>query len=325
MPDVLIVTPVAPDSLTGNGITARRWAGILERLGSRTTIGERYDGQPCEMLVALHAQRSASSVAKFKEDHPDRPLLVALTGTDLYGDLAQDKDVCSSLEQASHLIVLQARGPDALPEHLRPKARVIYQSASAPPNLEGPPESGFDVCVLGHLRPVKAPFLAEAAARLLPASSQVRILHLGAALDDESAAAARAKESENPRYHWHGTLPHPDAMRFLARCHLHVLTSEMEGAANAISEAMTLAVPTVATRIAGCVGMLGADYPGLFPVGDAEALASLMHRAETDAAFYALLRSRCRERAHLVDPDREFEAWEALLNEIRSRNGRESG
>src|SRR5262249_6268440 len=48
-------------------------------------------------------------------------------------------------------------------------------------------------------------------------------------------------------------------------------------------------VPVLASRISGSVGLLGAKYPGYFPVGDTRALAGLLRQAEGEAAVYARL------------------------------------
>lgn len=324
MAHVLLVTPTPPDSLTGNAVTARRWARIIEGLGFRATIAERYDGQPCDLLVALHARLSAPFVKRYHKDHPERPLILALTGTDLYNDIEHDRHARHSLEIASHLIVLQEVAPAALPPHLRGRARVIYQSVTLLPDLDGPPETGFDICVLAHLRSVKDPFRVASAVQRLPASSEVVVRHCGAPLDEGAAEVARATERDNPRYRWLGPVPHQQAVRMLARSHLHVLTSKMEGASNAISEALALGVPTLATDVPGCVGMLGRDYRGLFPVGDTGALADLINRAETDPSFYEALRDACDRRAPLIAPEREASAWADLLAEVGIRDGKEA-
>ncbi len=175
----------------------------------------------------------------------------------------------------------------------------------------------FEVCVLGHLREVKDPFRAAAAVRLLPRASRVEVAQVGGALSDEMEAQARAEAASNPRYRWLGEHPRWKAVRVLARCRLLVLTSVMEGGANVVCEALACSVPVLSSRISGSIGLLGEDYPGYFPVGDTEALAALMGRAETDPGFYTGLKARCEAQAPLVDPARERERWDALLKELQ--------
>jgi glycosyltransferase involved in cell wall biosynthesis len=172
------------------------------------------------------------------------------------------------------------------------------------------------VCVLGHLRPVKDPFRTARAARLLPPGSRLSVLHVGAALGPVMADQARAEAAVNPRYRWLGELPRGRALRVLARSRLLVLTSELEGGANAISEALAASVPVLSSRIAGSVGLLGADYPGYFPVGDTAALAQLLELAELDAGFYRGLEEWCARLRPLVDPGRERRSWADLLAEL---------
>ena len=316
MSTVCLVTPAPPGSLRGNRITALRWARFLRSLGRRVVIREEYRGERCDLLVALHALRSFPSMERYRQERPDAPLVLALTGTDLYGVIHTNADARRALRWANRVIVLQPLGALELPVALRPKVRVIYQSVPLRPRQPAPRSQHFDVCVLGHLRPVKDPFRTALAARLLPETSHVRVLHLGAALSEEMAEQARAEQAANPRYRWLGELPRCKAMRVLSRCRLLSLTSEMEGGANAISEAAALSVPVVASRIAGSVGLLGKDYPGYFPVGDTAALARLLERAETDPAFYRRLERQSARLRRLIDPAQERKSWERLLKEL---------
>jgi glycosyltransferase involved in cell wall biosynthesis len=130
------------------------------------------------------------------------------------------------------------------------------------------------------------------------------------------AKQARQEAAINPRYRWLGDVPHWKAMRVLARCRLLVLTSQLEGGANAISEAVAASVPVVSSRIAGSIGLLGEDYPGYFPVGDTQALFLLLERAEMDINFYETLRSWCARLKPLIDPARERQSWKEMLREL---------
>jgi len=176
-----------------------------------------------------------------------------------------------------------------LPEHVRHKARVIYQSVPTPRRFPSKTKRTFDVCVIGHLRDVKDPLRTALAARLLPVTSKIRVLHIGKALSDDMATQAEAEMARNRRYHWLGERPRWQALRILARSRLLVLSSYSEGGANVISEALAVGIPIVASRIAGTIGLLCADYPCYFPVADTVVLARLLTHVESDVVFYNTL------------------------------------
>jgi len=228
-----IITPAPPRSRYGNRVTALRWARILKNLGHRVTVSQVYEGGDYDLLIALHARRSYPSIKRFHSECANSPIVVALTGTDLYCDLQKSRRAQESLEIATRLVVLQPMAIDELPPHLRGKARVIYQSVAALPqatNHHGEIRGNsidisrhrrtFDTCVIGHLRQVKDPFRAAMAARLLPPSSMGRVLHVGGAMNEEMAARARADMEVNPRYHWLGEQPRWRTRRILAQSHL---------------------------------------------------------------------------------------------------------
>jgi glycosyltransferase involved in cell wall biosynthesis len=99
-----------------------------------------------------------------------------------------------------------------------------------------------------------------------------------------------------------------------------VISSFNEGGANVISEAAVAGVPVLASRMDGNVGLLGADYPGYFPVGDAQALARLLQRLEREPRFVARLAKALARRAPLFRPAREAAAWRRLLASLRRQS-----
>jgi glycosyltransferase involved in cell wall biosynthesis len=163
---------------------------------------------------------------------------------------------------------------------------------------------------------VKDPLRTAFATRSLPANSLIQVVHLGNALDEALAEEAVNEMAINPRYRWLGERPHPEALRILASSRLMVLSSRLEGGANAVSEAIACSVPVICSRISGSIGLLGEEYPGYFPVGDTVALSNLIRHAETDAGFYKTLSTWCERRAALVDPASERQAWNDLLQEL---------
>src|SRR5262249_16696848 len=188
---ILLVAPLTRRSRTGNRVTAMPWFRILGELGQRVVVASEYSGQSCDLLVALHAGKSAVSVERFCDENPDRPVVLALTGTDLYDEIRTCPSARRSMELATRLVVLQPAGLVELSEALRIKTRVIIQSAERPPHPAAPDQSVFQVCVLAHLRPVKDPLRTAFAARLAPSSSKLQVIHLGNALDETMAEEAR--------------------------------------------------------------------------------------------------------------------------------------
>jgi putative glycosyltransferase (TIGR04348 family) len=313
---IFMACPAPPRSLKGNRVTAVRWAGFLRDLGHRVTVGQDLGDETFDLLIALHARKSFAAVRRFRRLFPQRPLIVALTGTDLYRDLRTSRQARQSLEMADRLVVLQSHAVEDLPRGVRDKARVILQSAvpvAAPPRKS---RHHFDVCILGHLRYEKDPFRTALALRHVPDESRMRVTHAGKALSTAMVKQAHALMAKEPRYRWVGEVPRGQARRMLARSHLSVLSSRMEGGANVVSEALVDRVPVLASRIAGSIGMLGEDYPGFFPTADTRALAELLYRAESDRPFYRRLQEWCERLRPQFEPAREREAWRKLLVEL---------
>jgi putative glycosyltransferase (TIGR04348 family) len=292
----------------------------MRQVGHRVAIHETYDGERCDMMIALHARRSAESVARLARERPAAPIVVVLTGTDLYRDIRTHRSAERSLNLATRLVVLQPHGLTELGPRWNGKARVILQSADGRRRNErlarATRRDEFRVVVLGHLRREKDPLRAALAARRLPESSRIRVIQIGSALDERFGRRARAESIRNPRYEWVGELSHVRAQRALSESDLMVLSSRMEGGANVISEAVAAGVPIVASHIPSTAAILGADFPGYFPVGDTRQLATLMRRAETDSAFYRRLRKWCDRLAPRFEPAAERDAWRRLIVEL---------
>jgi putative glycosyltransferase (TIGR04348 family) len=314
---IVLITPARPSSRSGNGTTTERWTRILRALGHKVSVAERYDETPADLMIALHAWRSADSIRCFRELYPDRPLIVALTGTDAYEYIDRDPvPTLHSLAVADRLVALQDLVRRRVPAQFRHKVRVVHQSAARVRHVSNANARHFDVAVIGHLREVKDPFRAASAARLLPASSRIRIAHLGAAENAQWAEMAAAEMRSNPRYVWRGDRPRAEVRRLLGSARAMVLSSISEGGANVISEAAAAGLPVLASRIDGSVGLLGREYPGYFPVGDTEALARLLQRIEREPAFLKRLHRAIIQRASLFRPAVEKAAWKTLLHEI---------
>ncbi len=308
-PRIALITPALAAANNGNWHTARRWSAMLEEMFT-CDIALTHDALPFPLqsyavMIALHARRSAPSIAAFAEKCPNRPLIVALTGTDLYRDIAVDANAQQSLAKAHRLIVLQDQALQELPAPYRDKTDVLYQSCVLPSALAVKAKnSSFQVLVVGHLRSEKAPETVFAAAALLANTrAKICITHLGAGLDAELALQAQHTQTAYPEhYRWLGAAPHDVTLQTIADADALLHPSIMEGGANVIIEAVQHATPVLASRMSGNIGMLGANYAGYFPVGDAASCASLIARAASDVVFLAHIQTQCALRSPLFSP-----------------------
>jgi len=308
---IALVTPAGPGMRNGNRHTALRWAAFLRAAGHAVEVSVEWSpGQPADAMLALHARRSHLSIKAFPAD---RPLVVALTGTDLYRDIHESAEARESLELAHRLIVLQPMAGRELAPRLRRKVRVVVQS-SATQLRHAPVRRRFRICVIGHLRAEKDPLRALVSLSHLADWDDLEVVHLGAALDPALEAEARAGMAREPRYRWLGSVPHARALRWLASSHAMVISSRMEGGANVVCEALRIGVPVLASRIPGNVGLLGASYAGYFPLEDERALALLIHRAAADRRFYLNLKAHMRKLRAMVAPRAEARALIAALS-----------
>ena len=314
---VVIVSPALARENNGNWQTARRWAHFLRGRYDVSIVRAWTPAQSApDLLVALHARRAAASLAAFTDACPERPSALVLTGTDLYRDIATDADAQASLQRAHALVVLQTAGLALLPAQVRPRARVIYQSAPAlAPYRHAQSRRVYPITMVGHLRAEKDPLTFIAAAALVT-NPQARMVHIGGALEAALGEAAAAAQAANPRYRWLGNLAHAATRQRLKRSHAMVIASRMEGGANVIIEAVTSGVPVLASDISGNRGMLGDDYAGYFPAGDAPALARLIERSIDDPAFYRRLGTQCAARAALFAPAAEQAAVLGLVDNL---------
>jgi putative glycosyltransferase (TIGR04348 family) len=300
---IVLVTPALADANNGNWQTARRWARFLAA-AYRVRLAADWQAGDEALMIALHARRSAASVAAWRQAHPARPLLLVLTGTDLYRDIEHDASAQRSLRLADRLVVLNALGPQRLPEALRARCNVLLQSCSARRPLVKTTRH-LRALMVGHLRDEKDPLTYLRAVQRLAGRGDLRFDHIGAALDPALGAQARALAVRQPNYRWLGALPHGDVRRRIQAAHILVHASRMEGGAHVVMEAVRSGTPVLASRIDGNVGLLGADYGGYFPAGDDAALAALLARCRNAAAMLSELRAQCDSRAALFAPEAE--------------------
>jgi putative glycosyltransferase (TIGR04348 family) len=314
---IALVVPRSAVPRSGNVHTSARWAGFLRSLGHRVREITEWRGGADDLLLALHAYKSHPSISRFYLQRPGSPLVLALTGTDLYRDIGRHPEARQSLGMAARLIVLQEEGLRELSPYLRTRTRVVYQSSDTP-FRHAPDRSRFRIAVIGHLREEKDPFRAVLALRFVDRAAPIEVVQIGGSLHPEMTRQARGWAQRERRYRWLRSVPHRAAMRELSTSHVLVVSSQMEGGANVICEAARIGVPVLASRVPGNVGMLGRDYPGYYPFHNERALGRLIERCRTDAAFYKRLRSALIRRRGLFSPASERNALRRALQGLQA-------
>ncbi len=320
-PHIVIVSPALSDANNGNWQTANRWRQMLAKNFHCRIVKTWPDklANQDDVMIALHARRSAESIAAWHTAHGGSRLVLALTGTDLYRDIQTDAAAQASLVMAPRLIVLQELAPLGLPEQCQSKVEVIFQSTASQSTLEKP-AAQLRAVMVGHLRDEKSPETLFAAARLLGRDDDIFLDHIGAGLDAALAEEARGTASACPHYRWLEAMPHEATRRSIQRAHVLVHASKMEGGAHVLMEAVCSGTPVLASRIDGNVGMLGADYAGYFEWGDAAGLARLLRECRASQSnsngLLAQLQKQCAARAPLFAPERESSQLNALVHAL---------
>ena len=314
---ISLITPAGKQSRAGNRATAVRWAKILRDLGHRVEVLTENLNSNADMMIAIHAWRSLKSIKAFSDAYPDRPLIVLLAGTDIYHfQNSHPSETYESMERASALVCLHDLVWRSIPEVFRKKLKVIYQSSDPLTGPRSPSKNRFELCVVGHLRDEKDSLRPALAARLLPQNSRIRIVHLGKAHNAEWEEKVRLEASLNARFDWRGEVPRWSVRRQYQRSHAMIISSNMEGGANVLSEAIVCGLPVIASDIDGNIGLLGEDYEGYFRVRDEIDLAQTLVRAENDINFLNKLESQVIIRQKLFEPELERRKWKELIKSL---------
>jgi glycosyltransferase involved in cell wall biosynthesis len=311
--NVLIVYPETENAVTGNLCSAGQYENILTDLGHNVTLSEKFEGQRAELLIAINAQKKNRDIVQFAESYPDSKIVVVLSGTDIYPEPSEIS--FHSMQLAHSIIALQHKGVKKVPDKMKEKVHVIIQSVvnnGATLGMQSD-RKGFDVALVSNLRQVKDPFLAAEASKMMPQESNLRILHAGFVLELGFDKVARRESIENKRYQWLGGLDPFETRKLISSCNLLIITSKHEGAGRVVGEAIVSGIPIISTCVDGVTGILGDDYKGLFPVGDASALATLLQRAEMEEDFLYDLKKSCISKAFNFDPSTEVDSWNELL------------
>ncbi len=315
---VLVTTPYGIDSLQGNTITAKRIVSLLQESDlDAKVVSDGDDFSDADVLLALHARKSAHFIDEFLRLNSEGKVILYLTGTDLYADIPRGCPISArSMQLVDALVVSQDASLHSVPEQYRSKALAIYTSIQLPECELNSANEGVPIfSCIGHLRAVKQPFMAVKALQLLGAEVQLKLL--GNVVDEGMDDVVRDWQEKDHRFQWLGGVSHEEAIQWSNRSLITLNTSLMEGGANSIGESIVLGVPVLASRVEGNIGMLGGDYAGYFSVDSEQELADLMQRVLHDKVFLEHLRQQVKVRSVMFTRENEKQGWLDLIKGVR--------
>jgi glycosyltransferase involved in cell wall biosynthesis len=153
------------------------------------------------------------------------------------------------------------------------------------------------VGTLANFRPQKRyPDLLQAARLAIDTGAPVRFAAAGGGTDDSVLRQLHRDLRLGDRFQLLGHVDDP--ARFLSACDLFVLTSEFEGLPLALMEALTLALPVVATDVSGIRGEVrDGEEAMLIPVGRPDLIAKAVVSLALDAPRRARMAHAARARS----------------------------
>lgn len=283
----LLLTPSAPPRLTGNAVTVERISHLLAGAGvtcrivdlSGTAAGAlreaARDFEP-DLIHAFHAYKAGPSGVALAGELA-APLLVTMTGTDIYGDLGHAgtrSAVLHVLDASTRITVFNTQARSVLLHSGIPRRKisVIHQSvvlpASPGPDWRG--VLGIDrqapvVLLLGGIRRVKNfSFALTALAEARERFPGLRLLIAGPIIEPEEYAKIHSWCAESSWVACLGEVPRREIRSLFAAVDIFVNTSHSESESNAVLEAMSCGKIVIARDIPGNASLFGGTERFLF-------------------------------------------------------------
>jgi glycosyltransferase involved in cell wall biosynthesis len=343
--DVRILTPFGQESGMGNWRTASRYAQMLRASGINASVFEPSAADDAlvssgqrTVAVVLNAYRSADQVSLCVRG--GIPVMVVMTGTDLYGNLRPSnagqpdyRIAEQAMESAALILALQSEAAAEIQARWPALAdRVHTLVQTSPPRRPHAPEvtshsKTVRFMIAAHFREEKDPRTAfmgfheafpegwgqRADGRRVP----VRLIHVGGYRDKTLAQEMMRLSERYPGILIEGPRTHAETMRQMTHVHCLLQPSVSEGGALVIAEAVACRLPIIASDIPAHRSQLGSDYPALFPVRDTEKLATLMRRFIADPGLVASIHGlHPRLQATLATPTHERDELVRLVRRL---------
>jgi L-malate glycosyltransferase len=334
---VLFLTPTFSPRLTGNAVTVSRIVRLLSEAGTDCRVVDLSAAAAGEPLAAarslrpdvVHAFHAFKAGRQGLDLHRelDVPLVVSITGTDLYVDMADGekrRQIMAVLAGAARVTVFNREARAALRRTGVPgeKIAVVHQSALLPE--DGGPDyrtlldidrAAPVVLMLGGVRRVKnIPAALSALERVRKRFPAVRLLLAGPVLEAEEFARISAWCAGRTWVSLLGAVPRERVPALLDSADVLLNTSLSESESNAVLEALSRGKIVVARNIPGNASLLGGGAGCLFR-SDAELPEAIAAVLADRAAWEAAARTAQARTAARFGPARECGGYLAVYRE----------
>jgi L-malate glycosyltransferase len=283
---VLMITPYA-NAQRGNSLTTRRLQRFLGMRGFQIDLFSLEDDAWPHLLRQALTQRNYSLIHGFHALHfgqvlqalPDLrqlPLVLTTTGTDIHYDLTgPDQDLVRETLQAVQKIVvfnevfrrdLQSRFPELGDKLVTIPQGVFLETGTRKSRAEmGLKMDEVVILLPSGLRPVKNIDLAiDALSWLQPDYPQIRLLIIGAMIDEVYSRAILERIRELAWITYVGEIPHEEMGALMALGDIVLNTSHSEGQPQAALEAMSLGKPCILTAVSGNLNLIESGQEGFY-------------------------------------------------------------
>lgn len=212
----------------------------------------------------------------------------------------------------------------ALQERYRPSSRAFVVSYSDVQLDAGAPRihsrvPGRIIAVGSQEQPYKGHhILIEAVASLIATDAHVHLELVGSGRQQPRLRAIAEARGIGDRVHFVGQVADRDELiGLLDRADVFVMPSLTEGLPRALIEAMSRGLPAIGSDVGGIPELLPAS--ALFPAGDPDALAQLLHRALHDSRLREELTTAGREtvgrfQPHVLEARRQ--EWSRAIRDV---------
>ena len=290
---IKIFSPTGDNVVTGNYVTAKRYAYLLQNLGHRvltlSVFEEKVSVEGVTCAFVLHAEKGFHVIKELTAE--SIPVVLVLTGTDLYRDIISTKkskrDNClRSIQLASAIIVLHENAvSDLLKVVSVPRERIFVVLQSVvdfkKKRFFFKNKNEYKILLLSNIRKEKGVIVAVSGfldfKKNIDTRSKFTLDHIGGILDQSYFRKITNLLEDVKSVSFLGSIEKEKLQTILANYDLLLHTSLIEGGSLVIQEAQNAGLPIIASDISCHTSLLGSDYVGLHTAGSPKDVSEKLH------------------------------------------------